>query len=99
MADEITDADILKEIEKRVEERLRITRDTDALEKHISNLQHELRDKRDYMEDGKTPNPFSNRFYNCTQQGQLVRADRARAERLAARAGTVIGALPLKEKK
>lgn len=96
---EYTDEAFIAEVEKRVKERLQITQDTDALEKHIGNLQHELRDKRDYQEDGKTPNPFSNRFYNCTQQGRIWVKDPARAERLAVRAGTVIGALPLKEKK
>jgi|SRR6185503_8044999 len=95
---EYSEETFLAEVEKRVQERLRITQDTDALEKHIGNLQHELRDKRNYQEDGKTPNPFSEKFFNVTEQGRLWVQDRVRAERLAARAGTTIGQRPKKER-
>lgn len=37
------------------------------------------------------PNPFSAANWNMTEQGQLIRTDRPKAERLAAAAGTTIG--------
>lgn len=40
--------------------------------------------------DGKV-NPFSREHFNVTEQGKLVTADRAAAERLATAAGTTIG--------
>jgi len=44
------------------------------------------------------PNPFSADGWNMTEQGQLVRTDRAKAERLAKMAGTTVGgAKPVKK--
>lgn len=40
---------------------------------------------------GAGPNPFSHEHWNVTEQGTLLRADRAKAERLAKAAGTSIG--------
>ena len=40
---------------------------------------------------GTGPNPFSREHWNLTEQGKLVRTDRAKAEQLAKAAGTTIG--------
>ncbi len=40
---------------------------------------------------GTGPNPFSAEGWNVTEQGNLLRSDRAKAERLAKAAGTTIG--------
>lgn len=40
---------------------------------------------------GSGPNPFSAEHWNMTEQGNMVRADRAKAERMAKQAGTTIG--------
>lgn len=41
--------------------------------------------------NNSTPNPFSHEHWNLTEQGVLIRTDRAKAEKLAVAAGTKIG--------